>query len=143
MEDNSTILIACPHCQAKNRVPVARLAEGPNCGRCHRALLGAEPVELTDANFDQVMQNMPVPVLVDFWAPWCGPCKQMSPQFDQAAKTLKGKALLVKVNSDNNPGLAQRYQIRSIPTLVKLKEGKEVTRRSGALPADQIVAFAR
>ncbi len=141
--DDSSIFIACPHCLAKNRVPVARLTENPDCGRCHKPLLDGHAVELSDGNFDQVTRNTQLPVLVDFWAPWCGPCKTMGPQFDSAAGRLKGKALLVKVNSDENPRTSQRFGIRSIPTLVKLKEGTEVERRSGALPADQIVALAR
>jgi len=142
MED-TTVFIACPHCLAKNRVPVARLAEDPTCGRCHQALLDGKPIELTDANFDQVTRNTQLPVLVDFWAPWCGPCKMMGPQFDRAAQDLKGKALLVKVNSDDNPQTSRRFQVRSIPTLVKLKEGQELGRQSGAIPAAQIVGFAR
>ena len=134
--------IACAHCGATNRVPANRLGEDPTCGRCGQALLTGAPVELTDANFDAVVSKTDLPVVVDFWAPWCGPCRMMAPAFEQAAAKLKGRALLVKVNSDDNPHTASRFGIRSIPTLVKLDHGRELSRRSGALPAGQIVAFA-
>jgi thioredoxin 2 len=137
-----TTHVACPHCAATNRVPTARLGDDPVCGRCGQALLDGHPVELSDANFDQVVDSSELPVVVDFWAPWCGPCRQMAPQFEQAARTLKGKALLVKVNSDDNPRTASRFGIRSIPTLVKLKRGAELSRVAGARPAAQIVQFA-
>ena len=134
--------IACAHCGATNRVPAARLAEDPTCGRCGQDLLTGAPVELTDANFEAVVGKTDLPVVVDFWAPWCGPCRMMAPAFEQAAAQLKGRALLVKVNSDDNPHTASRFAVRSIPTLVKLDHGRELSRRSGALPAGQIVAFA-
>jgi thioredoxin 2 len=134
--------VACPHCGATNRVPAARLGDDPVCGRCGQALLDGQPVELSDANFDRVVEHSDLPVVVDFWAPWCGPCRQMAPQFEQAAGTLKGRALLVKVNSDDNPRTASRFGIRSIPTLVKLQRGQEVARVAGARPAGQIVQFA-
>jgi thioredoxin 2 len=142
MDAAASLFITCPHCLAKNRVPRARLAEDPVCGRCQQALLTGEPVALSDANFEQVTRGTELPVLVDFWAPWCGPCRMMGPQFDQAARELKGRALLVKVNSDENPRTSQRFQIRSIPTLVKLKDGVETGRQAGALPTAQIVRLA-
>ncbi|HOM12735.1 MAG TPA: thioredoxin TrxC [Rubrivivax sp.] len=135
--------IACPHCHATNRVPSGRLGDDPVCGRCGRPLLDGRPVELGDADFDRVAAASGLPVVVDFWAPWCGPCQQMAPQFEQAARTLKGRALLVKVNSDDNPLTASRFGIRSIPTLVKLDHGREVARVAGARPAGQIVQFAQ
>ena len=134
--------IACAACGATNRVPAARLSEDPSCGRCGAALLPGEPVELTDANFEQVAARTELPLVVDFWAPWCGPCRMMAPAFAQAAAQLKGRAVLAKVNSDENPGLSARFGIRSIPTLVRLEGGREVKRVSGALPAGQIVVFA-
>ena len=134
--------ITCAHCAATNRVPAARLGDDPTCGRCGQGLLTGEPVELTDANFEAVVSKTDLPVVVDFWAPWCGPCRMMAPAFEQAAAQLKGRALLVKVNSDDNPRTSARFGIRSIPTLVKLDHGRETGRRSGALPAGQIVAFA-
>ena len=135
--------VVCDHCGATNRLPADRLGDDPTCGRCGHALLDGRPVELSDANFDQVVAASDLPVVVDFWAPWCGPCRQMAPQFEQAARSLKGRALLVKVNSDDNPQTAARFGIRSIPTLVKLQRGKETARVAGARPAGQIVQFAQ
>lgn len=134
--------VVCPHCGAKNRIPAARLADEPVCGRCQHALLDGHPVELDDARFESVVAGTELPVVVDFWAPWCGPCRTMAPQFEQAAEALRGRALLVKINSDDNPRVAARFGIRSIPTLVRLEGGREVSRRAGAMPASQIVAFA-
>ena len=134
--------IACAHCGAVNRLPADRLADDPACGRCHRALLDGRPVELSDLNFDAFVRQTTLPVLVDFWAPWCGPCRQMAPQFEAAARQLKGRALLVKVNSDDSPQASAKFAIRSIPTLVRLQAGAELRRQSGALPLAQIVALA-
>ena len=134
--------VACTHCGAVNRLPSTRLTDDPVCGRCSEPLLNGEPVELTDANFEAVTSKTELPVVVDFWAPWCGPCRMMAPAFAQAATTLKGRALLVKVNSDDNPRTASRFGVRSIPTLVRLDRGRESARQSGAVAAGQIVAFA-
>ena len=134
--------IVCAHCGAVNRLAVDRLGDDPDCGRCHQALLSGLPVELDDRNFDAFVRQTTLPVLVDFWAPWCGPCRQMAPQFEAAARQLKGRALLVKVNSDDSPGASARFAIRSIPTLVRLQAGVEQRRQSGALPTPQIVALA-
>ena len=135
--------VACAQCAAVNRVPADRLGDDPNCGQCGRPLLTGAPIELNDASFDAVVGKTDLPVVVDFWAPWCGPCRQMAPAFAQAAALMKGQALFVKVNSDDSQRLAGRFGIRSIPTLVRLDRGQEVQRRSGALPTPQIVAFAR
>ncbi len=135
--------VACARCGAVNRVPEERLGEDPVCGRCGRAILEGRPIELGDADFEAFVNATTLPVLVDFWAPWCGPCRSMAPQFDAAARELKGHAVLVKVNSDSAPRTAARFGIRSIPTLVRLDAGAERLRRSGALPAAQIVALAR
>jgi thioredoxin 2 len=135
------MLIACPHCATTNRVPDTRLTEDPVCGRCGEPLLDGHPVELTDANFDAVTARTELPVVVDFWAPWCGPCRMMAPQFEQAARQLKGRALFVKVNSDDNPRAASRFAIRSIPTMVMLRGGAETKRTAGALQAGQIVSW--
>ena len=139
--ENDSLHITCTHCLAVNRVPRARLAQDPVCGRCGQEILAGAPVVLSDANFDQVVNRTELPVLVDFWATWCGPCVQMAPHFEKAARQLKGRALLVKVDSDQSPQLSSRYGIRSIPTLIRFDAGREVARKSGALPERQIVAM--
>ena len=139
--DPTRLQLRCAACQALNRLPAARIDEAPNCGRCGQPLLNGRPLELGDGDFDAVASATRLPLLVDFWAPWCGPCRMMAPAFEQAAQQLAGRALLAKVNSDDNPQLSQRYAIRSIPTLVRLDRGREVQRQSGALPASAIVAM--
>ena len=135
--------LVCPDCATLNRVPPERLAEEPVCGRCGAELTDPRPRELDGASFARLIERHELPVVVDFWAPWCGPCRTMAPQFEQAARASKGRALFVKVNSDESPRLSARFGIRSIPTLVRLDGGRETTRRSGALPAAQIAAMAR
>jgi thioredoxin 2 len=142
MDSSPLVHVTCAACGAKNRIAGDRLGDRPVCGRCRDAILDGDPIELTSANFDAVTAGTELPVLVDFWAPWCGPCRAMAPQFEQAASTLRGRAVLAKVNSDDNPGLASRFGIRSIPTLVRLDLGREVARLSGAVPAAQIVRLA-
>jgi thioredoxin 2 len=137
------MLIACPHCQAVNRVPDERLQDDPNCGRCKQPMLSGEPVELTDATFATVVGKTGLPVVVDFWAPWCGPCRAMAPQFEQAARELKGRALFVKLNSDDNPKTSVRYRIRSIPTVLLFRGGEEYSRLSGAMPARDLVRWVQ
>ena len=134
--------VACPQCQATNRVPDERLRDDPVCGRCGQSLLPAAPVELDDSNFDAFVARSDLPVVVDFWAAWCGPCRMMAPQFEAAARDLKGRAVLVKVDSDASPRTAGRFAIRSIPTLVKLDHGQEVKRQAGVVQSSQIVAWA-
>jgi thioredoxin 2 len=129
----------CPHCAAVNRVPVARRAESPQCGVCGKPLFPGSPVALDDASFDRHVGRGDLPVVVDFWAPWCGPCRAMAPQFEQAARQLAGQVQFAKVNSDESPGVSARFAIRSIPTLVLLQGGSETDRVSGAMSAAQLV----
>lgn len=133
------MLIVCAHCLKTNRVPEARASEDPTCGHCGQALLAATPVALGDASFDTVAAKTELPVVVDFWADWCGPCHAMAPQFAQAAERLKGRALFAKVDSDRSPRTSSRFAIRSIPTLLLLRAGLEVKRQAGVMQSAQIV----
>lgn len=134
--------VACARCGTLNRVPVARLTDDPVCGSCKQPLLDGKPLTLGDADFDAFVDRTQLPVVVDFWAPWCSPCRMMAPAFEQAAHQMKGRAVFVKVDSDVNPRLSARFAIRSIPSLIRLHQGQEVRRTAGALPAAQIAQFA-
>ncbi len=135
--------VVCPHCDAINRVPAARLADRPVCGACKGALFTGRPVALDEARFRRHLGASSLPLLVDFWASWCGPCQAMAPQFEAAAATLEPAMRLVKVSTEEAPALAQAMAIRSIPTLALFRGGSEVARQPGAMGASQIVAWAR
>jgi thioredoxin 2 len=136
-----TTNLVCPHCHAVNRVPGARLAERPNCGRCKRPLFTGHPLALGDQDFDRFLSREELPLVVDFWAPWCGPCRMMAPAYEQASARIEPRARLVKVDTEQNPGLAQRYGIRSIPTLAVFKRGRQTASQAGALGPGQLVQW--
>lgn len=135
--------IVCPQCAAINRIPSDRLGDNPKCGQCHQALFTAHPVELTAETFTRHIERNDIPVLVDFWAPWCGPCKAMAPAFEQAADQLEPQVRLVKVNTEAEQQLGAQFGIRSIPTLALFHGGKEVTRQPGAMSASDIVRWVQ
>jgi len=130
--------IVCPHCKSVNNVPQKESYKKANCGKCKQSLLDTKPIELTDNNFDEVIVNSDIPVIVDFWAPWCGPCKIMGPRFEKSATNFPLKTLFAKVNTENETNLGSRFGIRSIPTLIIFKNGKEVHRISGALDENSL-----
>ena len=133
--------LVCPHCDTVNRVPEARVDDLPVCGRCGGPLLDGQPVALDEARFDRFVGRNQIPVLVDFWAEWCGPCRAMAPQFAEAARLLKRRVLFAKVDTEAAQGLSARLRIRSIPTLALFSGGREIARVSGAMPARELVRW--
>ena len=135
--------LVCPHCHGINRLPAERLGDAPTCGQCKGALITAAPIESGAADFDRHIGRSDLPIVVDFWAPWCGPCRMMAPAFAQAAAQLSPGVRFLKVNTEDEPGLAQRFGIRSIPTLAVFKGGREVARQAGAMDAGSLVRWVQ
>lgn len=138
---SETIHAVCPHCGKTNRLPTERAGQQPDCGACGKPLFAGRPVEIDDARFHDYLERTDLPVVVDFWASWCGPCRMMAPHFEQAAKKLAGRVQFLKVDTDANPQLSQQYSIRSIPTIALFRGGREVRRSAGAMTAAQIEAW--
>ncbi len=133
--------VACPFCQTLNRVDLGRLADRPKCGHCGRPILVDRPVAVTDATVDSILGGTEVPVVMDCYADWCGPCKIMAPVLDEFARERQGDVLVTKLDTDRNPATAQRFNIRAIPTLLVFRQGREVARHTGVIPRQQLAAL--
>ena len=133
--------LVCPHCQSINRVPTAKLSEHPNCGRCQQPLFTGEPIELTTATFSRHVERSDLPLLVDFWAPWCGPCKMLAPTIDEIAGEQAGKATVYKLDIDQSPDIAQKYGVMSVPTLIVFENGQVKKQAVGVQPKQNILSM--
>ncbi len=140
---SESIHVVCPHCDGINRLPVDRPGGEAQCGKCHQPLFTRHPLALDPARFARHAQKSDLPLLIDFWAPWCGPCRMMAPAFEQAAAELEPHFRLVKVNTEEAQSLAAQFGIRSIPTLMIMRNGREVARQAGAMDKGMIVQWAR
>jgi thioredoxin 2 len=130
--------LVCPHCEAVNRIPANKLSDNPKCGRCKEPLFTGSPVELTDQTFDKHLRRNDVPLVVDFWAPWCGPCKMMAPHFKSVTAQMEPQVRFAKLNTEQAQRTAAQYNIRSIPTVAIFRNGRELARQAGALDARRL-----
>jgi thioredoxin 2 len=133
--------VVCGHCGQINRLPAERAPRAAHCGSCHQPIFDGHPVEVDEAGFDRHVAHSDIPVLVDVWAPWCGPCRSMAPMFERAARELEPKVRLLKLNADNAPSVSSRLGISGIPTLLLMQGGREISRTSGAMDTGTIVAW--
>lgn len=136
-----TLVIACPTDGSLNRLPRAKLDRNPKCGRCHKPLFQGKAIELNAANFDAQALKSDLPIVIDFWAEWCGPCRMMTPNFEKAVPLLEPRVRLGKLDTEAEPAIAGRYAIRGIPSMIMIRNGREVARTSGAMPTSAIVAW--
>ncbi len=135
--------IVCPYCNGTNRIPAGAIPQEAKCGKCKQSILDTKPIELTNDNIDQHLQKNDIPVLIDFWAPWCGPCKTMGPNFEKASTSFKATVRFAKVNTEAQQSIGAHFGIRSIPTLILFKNAKEVDRISGAIDAQQLIQWLK
>ena len=140
---SDSLHIVCPHCAAVNRIPSQRMGEGPRCGKCHQALFTGQPVELDAARFEKHITRNDIPVVVDFWAPWCAPCRAMAPEYEKAAGELEPHVRLAKVDTEAEQAIGSRFGIRSIPTLAIFRGGSEIARQAGAMPSADIIRWVK
>jgi len=136
-----SLIVVCPHCLAANRVPIERLDHGGRCGKCKDALFTGAPIELGEDDFDRHVDRSELPLVVDFWAPWCAPCRAMAPAYAEAARQLEPRFRLAKVNTEQEQALAARFGIRSIPTIAIFRNGHEIARQSGAMDAGTLMRW--
>lgn len=140
---NTSLHIVCPHCSSTNKVPENRLNDNPMCGKCRNALFVARPLELTGLNFSKHLHSNHIPLLIDCWASWCGPCKMMAPVFEKAAAQLQPRIRVAKLNTESEQGIAAQFNIRSIPTMIIFRQGREIARQSGAVDLDSLIRWVK